>query len=65
MKHFSLLLIAVLFFSCNQKEKIDYSILTGTIENNTAETVLVRGNGYESRIPINENGSFSDTLFLK
>ena len=65
MKHFSLLLLAVLLFSCNEKEKIDYSILTGQIENNTAETVLVRGNNFEIRIPINENGSFQDTLYLK
>ncbi|MGB3344051.1 MAG: TlpA disulfide reductase family protein [Aequorivita sp.] len=65
MKRLSLLLITILIFSCNQKEKPDYSILTGTIENNTAETVLVRGNGFESRIPIDDNGAFNDTLFLK
>lgn len=65
MKRLSLLLITILLFSCNQKEKLNYSILTGTIENNTAETVLVRGSGFESRIPIDDKGSFSDTLFLK
>src|SRR5690606_39304555 len=34
----------------------------GTVENNTAETVLVRGNNFETKIPIAENGTFADTL---
>ena len=63
MKRLSLLLITILLFSCNKK--LDYAILSGTVHNNPAETILVRGNGFEAKIPIDANGSFSDTLRLK
>ena len=56
----------VLFaISCKQEVKPDYSVINGTVGNNTAETALVRGNEFEAQIPINENGVFTDTLHLK
>lgn len=61
-----LLILSVLFIvSCKQEEKPNYSVISGTVENNAAETALVRGNDFEARIPIGENGTFSDTLQLK
>ena len=59
---FFLVLFAI---SCKQEVKPDYSVINGTVGNNTAETALVRGNEFEAQIPINENGVFTDTLHLK
>ena len=64
MKKLSLIVLVLLIISCKQEEKPKYSIINGTIENNTAETVLVKGNDFESRITIGENGVFADTLRL-
>ncbi len=55
----------LLAISCKQEVKPDYSVINGTVGNNTAETALVRGNEFEAQIPINENGVFTDTLHLK
>lgn len=65
MKKISLLLIMLLAIACTQEEKNQYAILSGTVENNTAETVFVRGNDFEKRMPISENGTFQDTLYIK
>ncbi len=65
MKKLSLIVLVLFIISCKQEEKPQYSIINGTVENNTAETVLVRGNDFESRITIGENGAFADTLRLK
>lgn len=51
--------------ACKQEEKPQYSILSGTVENNTAETVFVRGNDFEQRTQIGQDGSFLDTLHIK
>ena len=55
----------LLAIACTQEEKNQYAILSGTVENNTAETVFVRGNDFEKRMPISENGTFQDTLYIK
>jgi|26BtaG_2_1085354.scaffolds.fasta_scaffold00002_141 thiol-disulfide isomerase/thioredoxin len=66
MKRLSLLLLSLSIFSCQQKEeKPDYSIIKGKVENNTAETALIQGHDFEARIPISEDGTFTDTLRLK
>lgn len=65
MKRLSLFVLVLFVISCKQEEKPDYSVINGTVENNTAETALVRGNDFEASIPISENGAFSDTLHLK
>ncbi|MCB0466398.1 MAG: TlpA family protein disulfide reductase, partial [Aequorivita sp.] len=58
--------VLVLFsISCKQEVKPIYSVINGTVENNTAETALIRGNDFEARIPINEKGVFTDTLNIK
>lgn len=65
MKKISLFFLVLLAISCKQEVKPDYSVINGTVGNNTAETALVRGNEFEAQIPINENGVFTDTLHLK
>lgn len=62
MKKLSLFILVLFVISCKQEEKPQYSVISGTVENNTAETVLVRGNNFESRIQIGKNGTFADTL---
>ncbi len=64
MKKLSLLLLVLFVFACKQEEKPQYSIINGTIQNNTGETVFVRGYGFEQRTPIDENGTFKDTLHI-
>ncbi len=55
----------LLIISCKQEMKIEYSLINGSIENNAAETAVIRGNNFEARIAINENGMFTDTLQIK
>lgn len=62
MKKYSLFLLALLAVACKKEEKPLYSVLNGTVENNTAQTVFVRGNDFEKRTQIGENGAFTDTL---
>lgn len=65
MKKNSLFLLALLAMACKQEEKPQYSVLNGTVGNNTAQTVFVRGNDFEKRTQIDEKGTFSDTLDIE
>jgi len=65
MKKLSWIIIALFIVSCNTEEKPTYTVINGSVTNNTGETAFVRGNGFESRVPISETGSFVDTLNIK
>lgn len=65
MKQLLILLFAIFLISCKQDKKLTYSVINGTIENNTAENVLIRGNDFEAKLTISPEGKFSDTLHLK
>lgn len=65
MKNIIWLLLALFIISCNQEEKPRYAVINGTVVNNMGETAFIRGNGFESRIPISEEGTFADTLHIK
>ncbi|SRX73714.1 TlpA family protein disulfide reductase [Aequorivita antarctica] len=65
MKRLSLFVLVLFAISCKQEEKPDYSVINGTVENNTAETALIRGNDFEASFSINEKGVFTDTLHIK
>ena len=65
MKKLILIFSVLVIISCKQEEKLSYSIINGTVENNTAENVLIRGNNFEIKIPIDGTGTFSDTLHIK
>lgn len=62
MKKFSLLLLVLLVISCKNTDKPNYSVISGTIENNTAETAHIAGFDFKKDIPVTEAGTFSDTL---
>lgn len=64
MKQVLLMSFAFMFFSCEQTEKPDYSILSGTVENMEAASVYVRGGDITKEIEI-DGQTFSDTIFLK
>ncbi len=64
MKKVSLILLILFIVSCKQEEKSQHTVVSGTVENNDAQTVVIRGNGFEQKTPINETGAFLDTLNL-
>ncbi|MDA9908280.1 TlpA family protein disulfide reductase, partial [Flavobacteriaceae bacterium] len=45
--------------------KTSYVIIDGELINNNLSTVNISGNGFEKEIFVSEDGSFSDTLFVK
>lgn len=65
MKQFTILLLALALFSCEQEKKQTYTVVGGTVENNTAENVLIRGTDFEAKLPISLEGTFLDTLTLQ
>jgi len=65
MKKIILIVSVLAIISCKQEEKPGYSIINGSVENNTANTALIRGNNFETKISIDGSGSFSDTLYIK
>ena len=65
MKNLSWIFLALVITSCNNEEKPAFSIINGTVVNNVGETALILGNGFESRVPISDEGTFVDTLYLK
>jgi thiol-disulfide isomerase/thioredoxin len=65
MKKLSLFLLVLFVISCKQEEKPDYSLINGTVENNTAETAVIRGKNFEATLAIDEKGQFTDTLYIK
>src|SRR5690554_67237 len=65
MKKFAFLISILCFLSCEKDDKKTHSIISGTIENNSAENVIISGTDFEAEIPISADGTFSDTLDLK
>ena len=65
MRNILLLLFVITFISCENDDKISFIIINGELINNNSNTVNISGNSFEKEIFISEDGSFSDTLFLK
>ena len=65
MRNILLLLFVITLISCENDDKISSIIINGELINNNSNTVNISGNGFEKEIFISEDGSFSDTLFLK
>lgn len=61
----SVLLLSLLSFLISCTAKVDYVILSGQITNPAGETLTIRGNGYSQSITVDEEGKFSDTLYLE
>ena len=55
-------ILLVLIFSCTKEESKNYVTLSGTITNNTAKNIDIVSNGFDKRIKVNSDGTFSDTL---
>ena len=65
MKKLIVICTLLVIFACKQEEeKPTYLVLSGTVENSEAETAMVRGEDFEVKIPISEEGTFSDTIRL-
>lgn len=64
MKQLCLLIAAIAVISCKQEAPIDYAILSGSIQNNSATEFEVRSTDGSilKKITIDETGNFTDTL---
>lgn len=63
---FTFLLLSVLLIACEQQTPIkDYVTLSGTVENPTANRLLLKGPGFLREIPLDANGVFKDTMKLE
>ncbi len=62
---YSLLIFA--FFSCQlEKEKeISYVLISGTVLNPTGDVVQISSKDFKIELPLNEENSFSDTLWIE
>ncbi|WP_073313247.1 TlpA family protein disulfide reductase [Aquimarina spongiae] len=56
-----MLLICIVFVACQKEVKKDYALFSGKVIGN-ADEVRIFGNDFEYKIPIAEDGTFSDTL---
>ena len=67
MKKFLLiLLVSFAIFGCEEeKQEPDYTIVSGSIENPTTDTIAIRARDFLAKIPLAEDGSFADTLDLE
>lgn len=65
MKKICLILTVLVLISCDKENEKEYSLVSGDINNNVAEFVMIMSNDFEQRMEIDENNSFSDTLYLK
>jgi hypothetical protein len=67
MKNFLSIVLTIGLFSCQEENKIDYVIVSGVVENPTADTIFLNAHDYNSThlIPLNADHSFSDTLRIR
>ena len=58
------LLITLLFVSCKKEQKVDYTVISGTILNGESKNLRLSGlnNSFNKTIDISEKGTFNDTL---
>ncbi|MEM6718095.1 MAG: TlpA disulfide reductase family protein [Bacteroidota bacterium] len=62
MKKLLVLLAGLAVISCANEPKIDYTLVSGKIENKKGDEVVIYANGTMKKIALNEDGSFADTL---
>lgn len=56
--------VAVLAFACTQQKPVDYTLISGKLENYNNGDLLLRGNDrWEASIEVAEDGTFSDTIY--
>lgn len=63
MKNFLILLMAsALIISCKEEAPKDYVSISGKITNKNSDSVIIQSRTYSKTIPVNEDGTFQDTL---
>lgn len=56
-------MIAFVFMACQKGSDVDYTVISGTVENaKEVDRLMVRGLDFNQEIKINKDGSFLDTL---
>ncbi|MGB5321899.1 TlpA family protein disulfide reductase [Lutimonas sp.] len=61
MRKFAYFMVAMAIVSCKNEPK-DYVSIAGNITDKNSDSVVIRSRTYSKTIPVNEDGSFSDTL---
>jgi len=64
MKQILILILTIAFVSCKDKPKIEYAIISGKVENTSADKVEIENGDFSIEIPIIADGTFVDTLKL-
>ena len=64
MKRLLFLFLSIIIISCKNDQKVDYALLSGKIENNSATKVNIKNTYFEKDISVNADGTFADTLKL-
>ena len=63
MKKFIVLLVlTTIIISCGKE--VDYALISVKVENAELKEINITGNDFKKVIPVNEDGSFTDTLYL-
>src|SRR5690554_1767329 len=65
MKNLITFALTLLLFSCAKEEKPEYTIVSGKVTNFEEESFKIYGNSFEKEITLNQDGSFTDTLYIE
>lgn len=57
--------IALATIACNEEAPKDYVTLSGTITNQSSDSLIVRSRTFSKKINVNPDGTFSDTLKIE
>jgi len=64
MKKVVLIISVMVLVACNIEVKKDYVTFSGQITNKNSDSIVLSAKDYSKTIKVNEDGSFSDTLFV-
>src|SRR5690606_26662465 len=65
MKRIYIATLALILFSCAKEENPDYTIISGKLTNYDETSFKIYGNSFEKEIALNEDGTFTDTLYIE
>lgn len=60
-----ILLIAISIYGCKEEAPKDYVTFSGTIENNTSDSISINNRTFKKSFAVTEKGTFSDTLKIE
>ena len=64
MKRLLIALCAISVIACQQESKVEYSLISGKIENSKASVVTLSSGDFKKEMPLSKEGTFSDTLHI-